>query len=115
MSSYLSPKELLQVAGVLERQSNGELIVSHATMGRVEVDESLCTGCQLCVKACPGAALEMDGLKNVRMLGDFAACIGCGDCVAICRTDAITLTRPMKYEGFYKHIGRGALATPRRF
>lgn len=115
MSEYISQKERLQLATVVKRHANGELVVSHASMGRIEVDEQACTGCRMCVRACPAKALEMDGLKNVRMIGDFAACIGCGDCIAICKPDAIELSRPMSYTGLYKHIGRGELQTPRRF
>jgi NAD-dependent dihydropyrimidine dehydrogenase PreA subunit len=115
MSRYLSLVEELQIAGMVERLPTGEVLVRHATMGRVEIDETKCTGCQLCVKACPATSLEMDGPKNVRMLGNHAACIGCSDCVAICKPEAIRLVRPMSYEGFYKHIGRGEVKAPRRF
>lgn len=114
MSVYISPFEWLQNAEVLERPGRGQMVVRNAEMGRIAVDES-CTGCQLCVKACPAKALEMDGPKMVRMVGDFAGCIGCGDCIAICPPDAITLTRPMSYSGLYKHIGRGDLQPPRKF
>lgn len=114
MSEYISPLEWLRHAVVVERPGRGQMVVENAVMGRIEVHAG-CTGCQLCVKACPAKALEMDGPKNVRMVGDFAGCIGCGDCIAICPPDVIRLTRSMTYSGLYKHIGRGELQTPRRF
>ena len=113
--SYVSFLDRFRLAEVQERKPNGELVVTNAVMGRVAIDEAKCTGCRLCVKACPAHALEMDGPKNVRMIGEFAACVACSDCVAICHTDAIALTRGMSYAGLYKHIGRGELTPPRRF
>ena len=115
MSSYLTFVERLRVAGIIERKPNNELVVKHAAMGRVEIDTLLCTGCKMCVKACPANALVMTGKKSVAMTGEDAGCIACGDCVAICRPAAIVITKPMVYEGLYKHIGRGTLEYPRRF
>ena len=91
------------------------MVVRHASMGQVKIDEHSCTGCRMCVRACPARALEMDGKKTVRMVGDHAACVACGDCLAICKPDAIEISRSMTYDGLYKHIGRADLQFPRRF
>lgn len=45
----------------------------------VRVDKGLCTGCGLCVKACP---------MDVRRVGD-RECIQCGACRQVCPTHAI--------------------------
>lgn len=45
----------------------------------VEVEKDLCTGCNACVRHC-----KMD----VKKVGD-KECIQCGDCIAICNTNAI--------------------------
>lgn len=115
MNAYLSLQERLRVARIVARAPGGQLIVRHAQMGRVEVDAERCSGCRMCVRVCPARALVMDGPANVRMTGDHAACVACGDCIAICKPAAIRITRGMTYEGLYKHVGRGSLEQPRRF
>lgn len=113
MSKYLSAQERLRVPAILERRGNGELILRHATMGRVEIDGDACTGCRLCVRVCPAGALHMVDGRRAEMTGEHAGCIACADCVAICEPGAVRLSRPMTYDGLYKHIGRGDLALPR--
>lgn len=112
---YIRFVERLRMPRVLARPGPSQLVVDGSTMGRVEVDADACTGCRMCVRVCPAATLEMAGEHDVRMVGDFAACIACGDCVAVCAPDAIVVTRPLRYEGFYKTIGRGPLSAPRLF
>lgn len=113
--AYVGWRERWRMPRVRERPGRGQLRVDHATMGRIEVDGAVCTGCQLCVRICPAQALVMAGPHDVAMTGELAACIACGDCVAICPPDAVKLVRPMHYEGYYKTLGRGALTPPRLF
>jgi len=51
----------------------------------VEVDEKLCNGCVLCMKACP--------TKAIRVRNDLASiegvCIACGECINVCSRGAI--------------------------
>ena len=54
------------------------------------LDEDLCTGCELCVKACEEDALRMEGGLPVRDLG---RCINCGDCVKVCPINAMISKR----------------------
>ena len=51
-----------------------------------EVREGLCTGCGMCVTACPAFAISVPKGK-VRVSKD--KCIGCGRCVVVCRTSAL--------------------------
>lgn len=57
----------------------------HSAM-RPEVDPEACTACLKCVQWCPaGAVSERAG----RAFIDRAQCIGCGECVAVCRFEAV--------------------------
>lgn len=87
----------------------------HVIMGKVEIDNSACNGCELCVECCPANALVMTGDKSVAMAGEGAGCIACGDCVAICLPRIIKITRFQEYDGLYRFIGRGLASTPRCF
>ncbi|MBP7736216.1 MAG: CoB--CoM heterodisulfide reductase iron-sulfur subunit A family protein [Spirochaetes bacterium] len=59
---------------------------------------STCTGCALCVPACPYQAIEMEEIKNrdgkvVKRAAKVnpGLCQGCGTCVALCRVKAIDI------------------------
>ncbi len=57
-----------------------------------EIDEDLCTGCEVCYELCPFNAIEMiqKGIrKKARVLP--VVCTGCGVCVANCPTGAADL------------------------
>ncbi len=85
-----------------------------ASPGRVEIDGEKCTGCGLCVKACPADALVLEN-KPVHMQPDgINECMGCGDCMPICPVGAVTLVKGNEFTGYYKTIDRGPLAMPRR-
>ena len=56
----------------------------------IEIISDKCTGCALCVKACPFAAIQ---IKNKKAEIE-ANCTLCGSCVEICKFDAINLERP---------------------
>jgi electron transport complex protein RnfB len=54
-----------------------------------KVDETLCSGCEDCVKLCQFDALHVDGVATV----DEVRCVGCGVCVLTCSTGALGLIR----------------------
>lgn len=56
----------------------------------IEIILDKCTGCGLCVKACPFAAIK---IKNKKAEIE-ANCTLCGACVDVCKLDAILLERP---------------------
>jgi formate hydrogenlyase subunit 6/NADH:ubiquinone oxidoreductase subunit I len=81
--------------------------------GAVSVDAETCTGCSMCARICPAACLEMVDKKSTVLPPDKALCIMCGDCVAICESDAITCERNYAFSGMHKTIDAGPLALPR--
>lgn len=51
-----------------------------------------CTGCGLCVTACPDEVFRLEDGKATVTDGLFMGCIACGHCVAACPTRSITVT-----------------------
>jgi len=51
----------------------------------VEIDETLCSGCVLCMKACPTQAIR---IRN-HLASIEGVCIACGECINICPRGAI--------------------------
>jgi len=52
-----------------------------------EIDEELCSGCQICVGLCPFTAITYDKEKGISEIND-ALCKGCGTCVSACGSGA---------------------------
>ena len=53
------------------------------------IDESLCTGCGICIDVCPNQALEM--IDGHAKLAKPEACDGSGGCADSCPMQAIVL------------------------
>ena len=53
-----------------------------------QVDIDKCTGCGLCVDACPVTAIE---IVRDRARVDEDTCVDCGACVGECPNDAISV------------------------
>ena len=82
------------------------------------VDESKCTACGACVKACPKGVIELrnKGPRSMRVFVSCvnqdkggvarkacsAACIGCGKCAKVCPHGAITVENNLAYIDFTK-------------
>ena len=87
--------------GVRETGYPGILVTSNYAAA---VDESLCTGCGLCAKACPVDVVHLEAratghesrpVKQVARIGSL--CLGCGVCALKCPSGALTLQpRPQK-------------------
>ncbi|MFQ5951815.1 MAG: 4Fe-4S binding protein [Candidatus Omnitrophota bacterium] len=66
------------------------------------VNEELCTGCGLCVTACPYDAREIDPKKKIAIVKE-ALCQGCGACVTVCPNKACKL-KNMTMEQVFRMI-----------
>ena len=53
-------------------------------------DRSLCKKCGLCIESCPENALA-ESADNRTISVDSERCIGCGECVAVCKNRAVRL------------------------
>ncbi|MBP9997700.1 MAG: Fe-S cluster domain-containing protein [Bacteroidales bacterium] len=95
----------------------GAISMDPAT-GLPVVDESKCTACGACAKACPKAVIEIrnKGPRSMRVFVSCvnkdkgpsvkkacaSACIGCGICAKTCQKDAIVLENNVAYIDFEK-------------
>ena len=68
-------------------------------MPKIEVDDSYCKGCGLCVDFCPQGIIELDqdvitanGCHPARLV-DENKCTGCANCATMCPDVAIKVWR----------------------
>ena len=68
--------------------------------GRIEVNETLCKGCELCTTVCPKDLISMasdrftpKGYHPAMLLDPGGDCTGCAICAVICPDAAITVYR----------------------
>jgi len=69
-----------------------------------EADEKLCTGCGLCIAACPYDAIKVE--ENVAKVTEVL-CTGCGGCVSTCPSGAMKV-RNFADKTFYEMISEVA-------
>lgn len=68
-------------------------------MVQFHIEETLCKGCELCVRACPKQLLKLSPDKlNAKgyhpvMITNVEACIACGSCFRTCPDTAFTIRR----------------------
>ncbi len=70
--------------------------------GRIEVDEELCKGCELCTFVCPQNVIEMGNFYNAKgykpavLVDPDNRCTGCTLCAMVCPDAVITVYRNVK-------------------
>ena len=52
------------------------------------IDETVCSGCMICIELCPYSAINCDPKKKVAVISE-EKCKGCGICVSVCPSGAI--------------------------
>jgi len=58
----------------------------------VEIDESKCSGCRICLSVCPYKAIKINAERKVAEI-NIGACMGCGICASACPSKAIKQRR----------------------
>jgi ferredoxin len=66
-----------------------------------EVDQDLCTNCQICYRICPTGALSSDHKFSIIDFNPFL-CVKCHVCHDVCESDAITIKPTYNLEQLYK-------------
>lgn len=66
------------------------------------VDKEVCTGCNICIMACPYDARKLDEKKKIAIVDDIL-CKGCGACVSACPSGA-TKQKNFTSEQIYRMV-----------
>ena len=73
-------------------------------MGVMEVDEDVCTSCELCIQNCPFKCWEL-GEDDIPRLKDNYACFSCFNCMVVCEVEAISIAEVYHVkDGFWKTV-----------
>ena len=74
------------------------------------IDQELCKKCKLCIEVCPCNIIEADKAGDVSfILERVPICLHCGQCMAICKTKAITVTG-LSYEADFTDLPENNVA-----
>jgi len=80
-------------------------MAQHSTI-KPQIRIDVCTKCKQCIKWCPVQAISMGDDSAVI---DSEKCIGCGECLAMCRFDAVKFNWGATFEDLQKNIVEHAL------
>lgn len=66
--------------------------------GRIEIDQELCKGCELCISFCPKECITLSDQFNAAgylptVFGEPRECTGCATCAVVCPEVAIEVFR----------------------
>lgn len=79
-------RSLMEQKGVRVLLFEAPCVAVSKPTGKLLIDASLCTGCQICIKKLGCPAL---GFENGKAVINSGLCTGCGLCASICGTGAI--------------------------
>ncbi len=75
-------------------------LIQHST-AKPKIKPGDCTKCEMCIKWCPADAITMN--EDSAFI-DKDKCIGCGECLAVCRFYAVAFNWKATYEDLQKKI-----------
>jgi heterodisulfide reductase subunit A len=85
------PDTVAQASGAASKALS---LLSSPTLEReptvAHVDDELCSGCSICISACPYEALSLNTKTGLAEVSE-ALCEGCGTCAASCPSGALSL------------------------
>ncbi len=81
-------------------------LIQHST-AKPSIKAKKCTACKTCIKWCPTSAISINSDKVAVI--DGGSCIGCGECLAVCRYDAVAYNWSETYEALQEKISEHAL------
>jgi ferredoxin len=71
-------------------------------MPSIEINESGCRDCELCVEICPTKVFEIDPAKRVARVARPEDCIGCTSCAYVCPSRCLTVTDFVAQRPFHR-------------
>lgn len=77
----------------------------HSVM-KPAISQDKCTGCEVCVRWCPADAISMR--EEVAWI-DSKLCIGCGQCLTVCRFEAVMFDWRIKEQDLQERMAEHAL------
>jgi formate hydrogenlyase subunit 6/NADH:ubiquinone oxidoreductase subunit I len=100
-AAYLPPSvtEFLKMVGEGKATLNPPVAIPPNFRGKIAYDRDCCTGCTLCVKSCPFAAIKMEDATTLeegkrarkKAVIDLNTCTLCGACLPSCKFKAIEI------------------------
>ncbi len=73
-------------------------------MVHVEINESGCRGCRMCVDICPTEVFEFDEPARKARVRESEDCIGCLSCSYLCPSKSITHSDFPVVKNFYRDL-----------
>ena len=71
---------------------------------KIEIQESACRACRLCVEVCPTKVFTFDEGKARATLGEAEDCIACLSCAYDCPSGAIRHADYHEVKNFYRDL-----------
>ena len=87
-----------------EKLSRRELLKLAVPFGKVEIDDSRCTGCELCTLECPTGALAVSQGEDdsYQLTFRHGFCLACGKCIEICPEECLHLERTLELDRIHQ-------------
>jgi ferredoxin len=71
-------------------------------MPTIEIKESGCRDCELCVQVCPTKVFDLDESKKIARVARPEDCIGCTSCAYVCPSRCLTVTDFVAQRPFHR-------------